>query len=394
MTRKNTRHTVSRKLSRLAVALAGLFFFSGLRAETVHFTQVGSGIAGDLAFRTLLQITNENVQTAAGAVDLRRYDGLPLVVPVESIWLNEVGSVSAQDGRIEFEIPPASSLQLTISPGAAPLVGQATLASQSRLAVTALSQFASVGPNLDQPGGFEEKLISEVENVGTRGERSFSFPLVYRSAGRGIDTAFALVNLAGESTNVTLLRRPDERTELVLAPGEAYSGYLSQIWPLGPEEKRYDGLAEVRSVAPLGFLVFRTLGGVPLSGVNPAIVAASQEPSSTELGLEFTLAPGQSADIGSDDLRITFDGVLGDSRCPSDVTCVWAGEAISAVTLRQGGTVLGQTNLILPDAERSSDNLGSYRVTAVQLNPYPNTENGPIRAEDYRLTLVVEKLPD
>ncbi len=394
MTRAIAKNPFSKTFASLALALIGLAVFSGVQAETRHFTQIGSGIAGDLAFRTLLQITNENGQSAQGVVQLRRYDGLPLVVPVEVFWLNEEGTMTAQNGRIEFQIPPASSLQLTINPGAIPLVGQAILGSQSNLAATALSQFATVGPNSNQPGGFEEKLVSEVESAGTSGERSFSFPLVYRSSGRGIDTAFALVNLASESTTVSLLRRPDERTELVLAPGEAYSGYLSQIWPLGAGEKRYDGLAEVRSGSPLGFLVFRTLGGVPLSGVKPAILSVSQEPSSAELDLEFTLAPGQSADIESDDLRVTFDGVLGDSRCPSDVTCVWAGEAISAVTLRQGATVLGQANLILPDVQRSTETFGAYRVTAVRLDPYPNTENGPIRAEDYRLTVLVEKLPD
>lgn len=51
------------------------------------------------------------------------------------------------------------------------------------------------------------------------------------------------------------------------------------------------------------------------------------------LGEPFTLTPGESAMV--DGVRITFERVGQDSRCPPDVTCIWAGDA--EVKLTVGG---------------------------------------------------------
>ncbi len=41
------------------------------------------------------------------------------------------------------------------------------------------------------------------------------------------------------------------------------------------------------------------------------------------LGADVTLAPGDSVVIGQASLTMTFVGVTGDSRCPTNVQCVW-----------------------------------------------------------------------
>lgn len=46
-------------------------------------------------------------------------------------------------------------------------------------------------------------------------------------------------------------------------------------------------------------------------------------------GAEFTLAPGQSATL-ADDSRLRYLRVVNDSRCPPNVQCVWAGDAVVA----------------------------------------------------------------
>ena len=50
------------------------------------------------------------------------------------------------------------------------------------------------------------------------------------------------------------------------------------------------------------------------------------------VGTPFDLKVGATATL-PDGLRIKFDRVTADSRCPSDVQCVRAGEAIIAVTM-------------------------------------------------------------
>jgi hypothetical protein len=57
----------------------------------------------------------------------------------------------------------------------------------------------------------------------------------------------------------------------------------------------------------------------------------SEELVQAELAQMFTLAPGQVARIGRDGPYLGFRRVTGDSRCPMDVVCVWAGDAVVAV---------------------------------------------------------------
>jgi hypothetical protein len=55
------------------------------------------------------------------------------------------------------------------------------------------------------------------------------------------------------------------------------------------------------------------------------------------LNQPFILALGQTARLEEADLSLTFSDLLEDSRCPSQVTCVWAGQAIIRVRVQQGG---------------------------------------------------------
>jgi hypothetical protein len=52
---------------------------------------------------------------------------------------------------------------------------------------------------------------------------------------------------------------------------------------------------------------------------------------------EFTLAPGQSALLSSIGLNVVFVEVASDGRCPTDVLCVWQGDAQVVATLSMPG---------------------------------------------------------
>ena len=75
----------------------------------------------------------------------------------------------------------------------------------------------------------------------------------------------------------------------------------------------------------------------------PAISACSGNKSSDPTGsvthngslvtpVEITLAPSTSIDVTAANLHITFDTVTSDSRCPTNVQCVWAGSVVIHVT--------------------------------------------------------------
>ncbi len=82
---------------------------------------------------------------------------------------------------------------------------------------------------------------------------------------------------------------------------------------------------------------------------------------------------------------------INDSRCPSDVQCVWAGKADVTIVVESpvsGSLVLSTLN---DDMFSSVDTLGNYSFQLVEVSPYPvSTEE--IKLEDYKVTLKIEKL--
>jgi hypothetical protein len=48
---------------------------------------------------------------------------------------------------------------------------------------------------------------------------------------------------------------------------------------------------------------------------------------------QVTLAPGQSAIVDGTSARILFHSVMGDSRCPANALCIWAGDAVVRIAV-------------------------------------------------------------
>ncbi|MBN1455808.1 MAG: hypothetical protein JW945_06135 [Methanomicrobia archaeon] len=107
------------------------------------------------------------------------------------------------------------------------------------------------------------------------------------------------------------------------------------------------------------------------------------------LGEVFTIGVGQSARITGEDMVITFEEVIGDSRCPQNVVCVWEGVASSHVRITHQGTsyslVLNQPGL----TEQAQEHFINYTLT-FSLHPYPRAGE-EISPGEYRLTLTVTK---
>jgi len=107
------------------------------------------------------------------------------------------------------------------------------------------------------------------------------------------------------------------------------------------------------------------------------------------LGQEFDVRVGQWVTIEGERLRVTFDRVAEDSRCPEGVQCVWAGNAKVVLRLskarRRSSTMTLNTGT---DPKQAA--YRGYEVRLVKLEPYPK-EKRRIRRRDYAATLVVER---
>src|SRR5262245_20681798 len=91
--------------------------------------------------------------------------------------------------------------------------------------------------------------------------------------------------------------------------------------------------------------------------VIPAIVAASciqgraarpMESKQAKLGDSFSLKVGESTRIDEVEVTLTFQKVSSDSRCPKDVTCIQAGEAVVVLSIETGAGGRSVLELAVP----------------------------------------------
>lgn len=110
---------------------------------------------------------------------------------------------------------------------------------------------------------------------------------------------------------------------------------------------------------------------------------------------EFELGLGDTALLADTDIEITFSVVTGDSRCPSDVVCITAGQATILLLIRY--PVLNSNNIaasipgLIPTPYRDNEKLpiDGARIKLLRLSPYPDTTK-PHGLGEYRALFVVE----
>lgn len=84
-----------------------------------------------------------------------------------------------------------------------------------------------------------------------------------------------------------------------------------------------------------------------------ACSAARTEMPTAAPDADFDLAVGDSVRIQDSRLRVHFDSVTEDSRCPTDVQCVWAGNATVRLVVdsaEQSAVVTLRTSVQQPSA--------------------------------------------
>ena len=117
--------------------------------------------------------------------------------------------------------------------------------------------------------------------------------------------------------------------------------------------------------------------------------SALQSPPTAALGEPFTLAAGQTAQVGPDRTSVTFDTVVSDSRCPTDVQCIRAGEAVVRVVVAAQGQA-GDTVELQTTPTRNTAPAAGYTLALTRLLPEPAT-SAPLKLSDYRATFTLAK---
>jgi hypothetical protein len=127
----------------------------------------------------------------------------------------------------------------------------------------------------------------------------------------------------------------------------------------------------------------------PLLGVVFFVSCASAMYTRQSQPQKVTLAVGQSVSVPNTPLTASFQEVVEDSRCPTGVTCIWAGDAAIRISLKTSDGSPFQYTLHTNAEPREIEHAG-YRVELAAVTPHPSGD-APPRREEYRIALVVER---
>lgn len=113
-----------------------------------------------------------------------------------------------------------------------------------------------------------------------------------------------------------------------------------------------------------------------------------------QLGQPITVPRGETAVLPAADLSLTFVDLLDESRCPSKVQCVEAGEARISIRVSKNGaeaeTLEMNTN---PPLKQDVVTFGAFQIQLTALDPYPEEIHQRISARLYEATFVVTERP-
>jgi len=119
--------------------------------------------------------------------------------------------------------------------------------------------------------------------------------------------------------------------------------------------------------------------------LTAALRGGAPEP---EIGRPFDMKPDETVTL--DGLTITFHGIGDDSRCPTGVTCVWAGDATAAFTFEKAPAAAMQRTLHTNGRFERQTDYDRFVIRLEDVRPYPKSSATIARA-DYRAALVVTR---
>ena len=373
------------------LTLSAAFFATSFPSHIQYFTAIGSGISGKTGFRTQFELLNESDLLASGELLVVTVDGVSIDDSVRHTWVGKSGEFQFGTNKGSFTVPGQSSLVVTLEPDGVARIGWVKVTSDNPLSAQGALQVAHYPSGGGHLPKFSHYLNHQAELLPVTGLKKAAFPIWYFAGLKNISTAFAIANLSGVSGAMELTYRPGVKRVLTLRPGEMISDYFDRFWQLAfPEIFPFElrSACEIRSQLPLGVTVFRTLQGLPISGVAP--IQTSVQPNCKEgiPGQEFELAVDECIQFDNGGLELLFWNVSEDSRCPIDVVCVWEGRI--RVELRS--KLAGNSDQFTLSSETDEKfRVGGYTLQLVKVAPAPvSTEK--LTIADYRISLLVEKI--
>ena len=109
--------------------------------------------------------------------------------------------------------------------------------------------------------------------------------------------------------------------------------------------------------------------------------------------IELKLSDCESGSISGDDLKLCFERVVSDSRCPANAVCVWQGAATATFSFtKNGDTHRFDLSTITMQPNYTKDTvIAGYKIEFINLSPYPGTIAEPIPDSQRKAELKITK---
>jgi|SRR5688572_16609752 hypothetical protein len=122
----------------------------------------------------------------------------------------------------------------------------------------------------------------------------------------------------------------------------------------------------------------------PAPTSTPLFLIPTKQLIEPKLDQEIQIKFGESVTLEKGKLTIKFKSLVGDSRCPQGVACVWAGNAEVILEVSKIEIAL---NTALDPNEKV---VGDYNIQLRDVIPYPKAGE-ELKPEDYSIKILVSK---
>ena len=137
------------------------------------------------------------------------------------------------------------------------------------------------------------------------------------------------------------------------------------------------------------FLIFLLIATLSLG----SSCSKSGENRLTEGPIELKLHESAEGSIKGERVKLIFDAVVSDSRCPANAICIWQGAATASFSfVKKGNSHRFNLSTITMEPNYTKDTvIAGYKIEFINLLPYPGTFTPPAPESQIKAELKITK---
>ena len=137
------------------------------------------------------------------------------------------------------------------------------------------------------------------------------------------------------------------------------------------------------------FLIFLSIATFSLG----SSCSKSSEKRLTEGTIELKLHESAEGNLNGDRIKLSFDAVVSDSRCPANAICVWQGAATATFSFSKNNSNhrFNLSTITMPPHYTKDTIIAGYKIEFINLLPYPGTFTPPAPDSDVKAELKITK---